>query len=372
MSGRNFWTVMAAVSAFSAVGSFAQPNAPTTPDLPCTTAEGAEEVAIPAEDGFVKIFNGVDMKGWWNNCRTEDAASDRANGGILRADPANQAIYTQQRQNGGGSMLTSNKKWGNHEIIVELWPTFGNDAGLFHRTTAAGKGYQTVIDYKPNNCIGGSYPQEMESVGSLFYNCSYFFGNSGTELKGGTGNANVNRATFNWANMWDPAGWNEMRVKIYGNPPKHQAFLRKVGVTEWTMVTDVTWPQAYANVVGTSGFLAFQIHYGNYWNKSGKGNWYRNIRVRPLEANGNPVPTKVGMVRSAKQDVFSATGSALTGWLEKDFHVTVRDLRGKVLESFPAKAGTLNHTFSTAVPKGMLVVELKSGAEVRTSRVLPL
>lgn len=364
-----------AVSAAMVMGALdlqAQPNAPTTPDLPCTQAEGAEEVAIPAEDGFVKIFNGTDLKGWWNNCKTEDAASDRANGGILRADPANQAIYTHQRQNGGGSMLTSNKKWGNHEIILELWPNFGNDAGLFHRTNAAGKAYQTVIDYKPNNCIGGSYPQEMESVGSLFYNCSYFFGNNGTELRNGTGNANVDRNSFKWADMWDPAGWNELRVKIFGNPPTHQAFMRKVGVTEWTKVTDVKWPQSYANVVGATGFIAFQIHYGAYWNKTGKGNWYRNIRIRPLDNAGVPIPSKVRMVRGSRQDAFSASGSALTGWLEKDFQVTVRDLHGRVIESFPAKAGTLRHAFTGSVPKGMLLVELKSGAEVRVSRVLPL
>lgn len=369
MVGRNFFMVIAVLGS---VNSFAQPAPPTTPDLPCQAAEGADEVAIPDVDGFVKIFNGTDLTGWWNNCKTEDAASDRAKGGIMRADPANKAIYTMQRSNGGGSMLTTNKKWGNHEIILELWPSFGDDAGLFHRTTAAGKGYQTVIDYKPNNCIGGSYPQEMESVGNLFYNCSYFFGANGTTLKAGTGDAKVDRSTFKWENMWDAAGWNELRVKIYGNPPTHQAYMRKVGVTEWTMVTNVKWPQAYANVVGTTGYLAFQIHYGSYWDKSGKGNWYRNIRVRPLDDAGNPLISKVGIIKSGTDASFSASSSVLSGWLDKDYLVTVRDITGKTVESFPAKTGSLNHTFSKNPPQGMLLVELRSGAESRSFRVLPL
>lgn len=371
MVGHKFFMMVAVLGS---VNAFAQPAAPTTPDLPCQAAAGTDDVAIPDTGGFVKIFNGTDLKGWWNNCKTEDAASDRAKGGIMRVDPVNKAIYTMQRSNGGGSMLTTNKKWGNHEIVMELWPSFGDDAGLFHRTTAEGKGYQTVIDYKPNNCIGGSYPQEMESVGNLFYNCSYFFGANGTTLKAGTGNAQVDRSTFKWENMWDAAGWNELRVKIYGNPPTHQAFMRKVGIAEWTMVTNVKWPKAYADVVGLTGYLAFQIHYGSYWDKSGKGNWYRNIRVRPLDDQGNPPPVvvKLGIIKSGRDASISAAASVLSGWLDKNYTVTVRNLSGKVMESFQANAGILNHAFAKSVPQGMLLVELRAGADVHTLRILPL
>jgi hypothetical protein len=365
--------VLAMIATAGAVAVFSQPTAPTTADLPCQAAAGTEEVLIPADSGFVSIFNGTDLKGWWNNCKTEDAQANRQSGGIFRADPVAKAIYSNQRSGGGGSMLVTNHKWGNHEIILELWPDFGNDAGLFHRTNAAGKAYQTVLDYKPNNCIGGSYPQEMESVtGQLFYNCSYFFaGSETTPIKAGTGDAKVDRTKFNWTQMWDPDGWNQLRVKMFGTPPRHQSWMRKSETDPWTLVLDVTWPTVYTNAVGQTGAIGFQIHYGSYWNANSKGNWYRNLRVRELDNNGNPLVTSAAARRTAPELRLAAGSASLSGWLDKAYQVTVRDLSGRKVESFHAAAGAMQHGFGAGAAKGMLLVELRSGAETRALRVVP-
>ena len=181
--------VLAGLIAAAASAVNAQPGpVPATAEAPCVDNAGTDDVSIPGDSGFVSIFNGTDLKGWWNNCHGEDANhSNSTKGGIYKVDPALHAIYTQQRATApGGSALCTNKKYGNQEIILEYWADFGNDAGIYHRTTEQVYAYQTVLDYKADNCIGGSYPQEMENQGASFYNCSYKFGGSETSPFTGT------------------------------------------------------------------------------------------------------------------------------------------------------------------------------------------
>jgi hypothetical protein len=323
----------------------------------------------------VSIFNGTDLKGWWNNCHGEDANHNNSTkGGIYKVDPTIHAIYTQQRATApGGSALCTNKKYGNQEIILEYWADFGNDAGIYHRTTDQVYAYQTVLDYKADNCIGGSYPQEMENQGALFYNCSYKFGGSETAPFTGTqGNAGItDKSTLVPADMFDPNGWNELRVKIFGNPPKHQAWMRKVGSTKWVKTLDVTWPSYYNKVITATGYTALQVHGNGYWNKTTLGDWYRNIRVRELDANGNPVATRLN-VRSEAKNGLSATSGGLHGWLDKDYDVVVTDLQGKTVDRFKAKAGKVDHGFSIAGHQGVLLVQMTAGSERHLIRALPL
>lgn len=368
------------VSALGAAAVFAQPGAvPSSTEAPCQDAAGTDSVAIPMDSGFVSIFNGTDLKGWWNNCHGEDANhSNTTKGGIYKADATLHAIYSQQRATTpGGSALCTNKKYGNQEIILEYWADFGNDAGIYHRTTDKVYAYQTVLDYKPDNCIGGSYPQEMENAGSPFYNCSYKFGASETAPFSGTqGNAGIaNKATLVQADMYDPNGWNELRTKVWGNPPHHQAWMRKLGGTKWIQTLDVTWPNFYTAVITSPvGYTALQVHGNGYWNKTLLGDWYRNIRVRELDANGAPIipPTTASIPRLNEAVKVSATPAGLSGWLDRDYAVKVADLSGKVVDAFTARQGTFAHAFAKGAPKGIAFVRLTAGAHSWVVRAVPL
>lgn len=367
----------AAILFCGALEAFSQspPPEPTTPELPCQAAAGTDDVSAPLDSGFVSIFNGKDLKGWWNNCNGEDANHlVSSGGGVYKVDPVAKAIYTQQRATGpGGSALCTNKKYGNQEIIVEYWADFGNDAGIYHRTTDKAIAYQTVIDYKQGNCVGGSYPQEMESVvpNSVFYNCAYWFSGSETgAFSGSVGNAGItNKASLVQADMYDPNGWNELRVKIYGNPPRHQAWMRKLGGANWVQTLDVTWPAGYGKVVSQTGYTAIQVHGNGYWNKTKVGDWYRNIRVRELDNSGAPLVTTSARFQPKTGAYFSANRAGLYGWLEKDYQIKVTDINGKILESFHAGAGDISHSFGNKRPQGMLFIEMKAGAETRILRI---
>lgn len=360
----------------TAACAFAQPAAvPMTAEAPCQDAPGADDVSVPMDSGFVSIFNGTDLKGWWNNCHGEDANhSNTTKGGIYKVDPAVKAIYTQQRATApGGSALCSNKKYGNQEVIMDYWADFGNDAGIYHRTTEGAVAYQTVIDYKPDNCIGGSYPQEMENQGSPFYNCSYKFGGSETgAFAGSQGNAGISdKSTLVQSDMYDPNGWNEIRTKVFGNPPKHQAWMRKPGKA-WIKTLEVTWPASFGKAVSATGYTALQVHGNGYWLKTTGGNWYRNIRVRELDNTGNPIiPTRLHASRASGNGL-NATSTGLTGWLDREYDIRVTDLNGRLVESFHARAGAIDRSFRNAGGAGMLLVHLDSPQGGRVLRVVPL
>lgn len=277
------------ILALGAALAFGQPDAPATADIPCQASAGTDAAAAsPDKEGFTTLFDGTSFKGWWHNCSSEDAQANRKSGGVWKVDPKLHAIYSNQRGKGEGSMLMTNRKFGNHEIILEVWPQWGNDAGIFHRTTAAGKSFQTVIDYYDTACVGGTWPQEYENLGE-FYQCSYWFHTESEIMAGTVQPVGIDYRKFTKSRFWDPDGWNDIRVKMWDSPPKHQVWIRKHGAAKWTQVLDTVWPSAFAGV-DTTGHIALQVHYGTYWNPAGKGNWYRNIRIRELDAKGNPRP----------------------------------------------------------------------------------
>lgn len=370
-----FRKILATMVLLGATQGFSQspPAIPTTADAPCQDKPGTDDVSVALDSGFVSIFNGVDFKGWWNNCHGEDANHlNSSGGGIYKVDPVAKAMYTQQRATGpGGSALCTNKKYGNQEVILEYWADFGNDAGLYNRTADNAKAYQTVIDYKDKNCIGGSYPQEM---GYLFYNCSYKFGASETApFSGVQGDAGItDKSTLVPGDMYNPNGWNELRVKIYGNPPKHDAWMRKLGGTKWVKTLQVQWPASYMQDLGPTGYTAIQVHGNGYWNRTTVGNWYRNIRVRELDNTGNPIiTTKTASFNSRLPMHLTVTAAGMIGWLERDYDITVTDLSGKVVETFHAKSGDFNHSFRSGPVQGVTLVHLKSDLDSRVIRAVP-
>src|SRR5688572_5635156 len=132
----------------TAANLYAQPDAPTSADIPCQENAGQDAASTqPDSEGFISLFDGASFKGWWHNCKSEDSGPNRQQGGVWRVDTAEHALYSNQRGLGEGSLLLTNKKYGNQEIILDYWPEWKNDAGVFHRTNDAGASFQTIIDY---------------------------------------------------------------------------------------------------------------------------------------------------------------------------------------------------------------------------------
>lgn len=301
----------------------AQPPAPTTAltnracdSGPILTGGKPDTLdSAPDAEGFVSLFNGKNLKGWWENCGSTHSSADRTQGGIWVADSAQGVLYAAQNANGAGSLLSTNTAYGHYELVFDIWPTFGNDAGIFNRCTANGRTWQSGLDYIRNSSIGGSYSENGWSPTTINED-PFKFGdtyNNPTVDSWTTFTAGMNPTSFgcspggclssDFTKVWNVNGWNQVRIKFYG------------GLTQGSQVTMETWLRKAQNpeapwvpmykaskaIVTPAGPIAIQIHGGTTMWKAGAINAYRNIKIRALKEDGSPLVTPVAVMGGAKK-----------------------------------------------------------------------
>lgn len=390
-----------AFAGMSSTSTEAQPRAPLTGvNAACAsgpilaggqpdTLSGLE--AAPDDSGFVSLFNGKNLKGWWEGCGSTHSDLDKTNGGIWLVDSVNGLLFANQNPNGAGSVLMTNKSYGNYELIFDLWPSFGNDAGVFNRVTASGSCYQTGIDYLANSSVGGVYFEGGYAGGASRNYDPYVFGaNKATITIGTNSNANNRLDTItkrfadptafgcpatgcgpaNWTAIWDTGGWNQMRVRFFGGGTSASdkvhnfADIRRLGSTKWIpTIRDSVQYATPANPIG------LQIHGTKAQWGNANGNWYRNIRIRPLDVSGNPVPVFASARVSAPR--LKWINGSLSGDIAEPYRLTVRDLKGNVIARF-AGDGSAPMRHRVAHAAGLLLLELKTARGVERGRVFAL
>jgi hypothetical protein len=393
--------VVGAVSAFSA---WAQPTpAPTTGDLACkelADVVGSDTVvSVPDADGYFSLFDGT-FKGWFQSCKTGHSNGSTV-GAIFRIGQADgkPAIYTTQRGSNTGGLMMTNKKFLNYEINFQTWPDYGNDAGLFNRTPINGRCFQTVLDYIGGAAVGGSWG-EGGFPGRDWRPFSFVGAENTIAIPGLTVGGELNNWTqitqklkattepnlpcpttgctqTEWRALWDMDGWNEWKIQFYGGSGNgtgnvhNKTWFRKMGATVWVpVIQDTTFNQEAV----PAGFIGLQVHGGGRFGGT-KGTWYRNIRWKPLDDKGVPVPqtptTAAKYLNPIDRVKFSlsADASALTGKIDQDYEITVKNAEGKTLESFSGKAGNLNHAFTTEA-RGVLFLSIKTARSVESFSVV--
>lgn len=340
-------------------------NAPCE-DGPKMAGGKPETVGTPLDSGFVSLFNGVDLKGWWENCNAH--TSDKAKAGIWIVDPSSHILYSMQ-ENGNGGLLMTNESFDNYELVMDLWPTFGNDAGIFNRSTRNGVCWQTGLDYIKGSGVGGSYNEAGWLPGATINDDPVRF-NDTPENPAVTTWTDFTKsfapASFgcspggcvsaDWDKVWDANGWNQIRVKFYdgltaGREVHMKTWLRKAGSPTWVPIYDAK--QARTTPAAP---LALQMHAGDKW-KAGAGNLYRNIKIHKLDMNGEPLPpTPLGPDgRALHAPPLRLEGEYIAGYLDGDWTVELRDIHGRSLETFRAE-GTLRRPLPPGA-EGILLVK---------------
>jgi hypothetical protein len=385
----------ASISVFSA---WAQPTpAPTTGDLACKEESAIVPtdtvVSAPDDDGYLNLFDGT-FKGWFQSCKTGHSSSNRSQGAIFRLGTADgkPAIYSTQRGSSGGVMMT-NKKFANYEILIDFWPDYGNDGGLFNRTTIDGVCFQTVLDYIGGGSVGGMWAEAGYSGNSRdfrpwTYNGESSLGISGTyswttttqKLKAST-EPNIPCAASgctqaDYLKLWDVDGWNQIKVQFYaglksGSAVHMKSWFKKPADKVWVpIIQDTT-----LNYPTPAGYIGLQVHGGGRFGGP-KGNWYRTIKWKPIdEKDGKPLPGYEGGVSSNRPGVaapdfkLTASASVITGTIDKDYSITVRDISGRKLETFSGKAGAVEHPIATSA-LGVLFLDIKTASGVQSARVV--
>ncbi|HKP95652.1 MAG TPA: family 16 glycoside hydrolase [Fibrobacteria bacterium] len=409
--------IVLAVGALAVPPSWAQPAKPNSAEYLCFKGLPAEEVASTLKDdeGFTPLFNGKDWTGLWQDCQSVHS-NDKVNGAIWMIDTANAAIFSTQRGASTGGLLLTKKKYGNYEVQFDIWPSFGNDAGFFNRTTANGTCYQTVMDYILGASFLGTYP-EAGYQGSHDFRPSIFTSPTDPKQMSTTGNDNINNPSFggsggwtkwtanktkapwlglptatdlgcaatgcvaaDWNRLWSFDGWNQVRIKFYGGTAAGtgkihmQSFFRKLGATQWVPV----WADSIAKIDPPS-YIGLQVHGGGRFGGA-NGNWYKNYRLRELDNEGKPVNQGTPVVaanvktqRNAAAPEYSLTAAfgVLAGTIDADHTITVRDMTGRELERFSGHAGSVNYAF-TSESYGLLMLDIKTAkgaAHQRVSRI---
>ena len=322
------------------------------------------------------MFDGKDLRGWWEDCIVSHSSRDRVNGGIWFADSNQGILYSKQNENGAGSMLATNRTFGNYELVFDFWPTFGNDAGLFNRTTPEGKSWQTSLDYIEGSGIGGGYsengwsPININDDPFLFVDTyenpaiTTWTAFTSAQDPAAFGCSAEGCTSPDFTRVWNTQGWNQLRVKFYG------------GLAAGTQVTMETWmrkvqspPAAwvpiYRNsrpVVTPAGFIAFQIHGGPEKWKPGAINLYRDIKVRELQDDGTPsLPIGVRRTGSANPPApkgIALAGDRLYGQVWADTEIIIRNASGTELDRFRVDAGRFERSLRRNA-FGLLLIELR-------------
>ena len=177
----------------------------------------------------------IEVSGWHVS-----RSASHGTGGLWRLE--NGIISGTQDRPGNGGILLSDESFEDVEVSLEFSIDAGVDSGLFLRSSEKGEAYQVMLDHVPGGSIGGIWGEALP------------------------GNLSVPSSST----MWDPAGWNALRARIRGQPPRIEVWLNEVKVTDFR---DTISRRA-------SGSIGLQVHGGG--NLTGKWARFRAVSVTRL------------------------------------------------------------------------------------------
>lgn len=216
--------------------------ASTPEDQPQTAAGPAAGEAGADEAGWVSIFNGETLAGWE---RHMDLPGDDVGG---KWEVEDRAIVGDQDPPGHGGFLVTTERYGDFELALETQLDYPVDSGIFLRVGPDGKSHQVTLDYREGGDIGAIYlPWTQAGV----------------------------HANPDGIEQFNESDWNDVRIRIEGEPSRIQFWLNGELVTDFQHTDETT------RGVPREGFIGLQVHPGESY-EAGKKVRFRNIRVRPL------------------------------------------------------------------------------------------
>jgi hypothetical protein len=238
------------------------PGLRPVPDYRGLTADPPAPV-VP--DGFTPIFNGRDLSGWH--------VSKTARHGVTPDfHVAHGMILGTQQPLGGGGLLLTDGRYRNFELHMEVKPDWGNDSGIFFRTTEEGVAYQITMDYLP----GGSMGRLIGEGGIQGTVETSPVAAAGQPAQAPPATQAGGQTTDPGMAAWKREDWNTVRVRIQGAAPRATVWIND------QQVTDVRDSANHAFGGMEDGPIAIQIHGGTpRWQPGGFWRW-RNIAIREL------------------------------------------------------------------------------------------
>jgi hypothetical protein len=209
---------------------------------------------LSAQDPFVPLFNGKDLKGWHVSRTSHQGTTPD----FFVEDGA---IVVKQSPYGQGGVLLTDKQYKNFELYIEVKIDSFCNGGIFIRSTESGQAYQVELA-NPGNT--GALFGEMLRISKPAYP------------------ENINA-------VWKVNEWNAFRIRMTGDVPT---------ITLWindTLMWEVSQPKNDFTAGATEGMIGLQSHWtaqylpteGGFnmpgaW-RPGAAHRFRNIRIRELK-----------------------------------------------------------------------------------------
>jgi len=179
----------------------------------------------------------------------------------------------------------TDRSYRNFELYMEVKPDWGNDSGIFLRSTESGAAYQVTMDFLPNGSMGNVIAEggmQLAANAGRARGAGARAGGAGRQ--GGTpagppppppGFGEGNQATAAWVKAWKRDDWNAVRVRMVGDVPHVTVWFNDVQITDFTDTAN----SAIGGI--TEGPIAIQVHGAARWVPGGFWRW-RNIGIREL------------------------------------------------------------------------------------------
>lgn len=217
----------------------------TLAPLPAYAADGLE---AEEEQGFVPLFDGKSLDGWW----VHTGVPKFHVGGKWEA--VDGMLVGQQDPPGKGGFLATKKKFEDFVIRLEVNMDLPSDSGVFLRMGEDGKSHQVTLDNRPDGQFGRIYlPWTQSSV----HDCP------------------------DGIKSFKQDAWNDVEIRIEGEPARIRFWLNG------NLVTDFQHTEETTRGVPPSGYVALQVHPTvenmKHFEEGNKVR-FRNIRIRPLNA----------------------------------------------------------------------------------------
>jgi hypothetical protein len=278
-------------------------------------------------DGFVSLFDGKTLDGWFATPRTYGAmwpGGPTVQEAYPHAFPADYneqaakhpAVWTVEdgaivgRQDspgsGWGGYLVTEKMYDDFELTFEANPDWPADTGIMLRKKAhTFHGFQVLLDHRQSGSIGGFYGNGISGFHAVPFALDLVRDSAGNPVGLGPDNPETSVEPFKQSKLdllieagriedflaaWKFQGWNAFRIRIAGAKPQCTVWINGV-LTASIDLAKMTFPNydadAVAAFLGPKGHIAFEVHDNDgmlkegRWGKAAACRW-RNIRIKEL------------------------------------------------------------------------------------------
>ena len=190
-------------------------------------------------------------------------------------------IGVRERPGKGGFLFTDKDTYKDFELVMEVKTDYGCDSGIHLRDVSdgeseSGDGYQCCLDYAPNFTFGGFYYKAAKEEFKFWRESWPFVFKDEKDIKENQYKNDKNKMWISpdeWTKVFNPNSWNQIRIRIEGEPAQYQCWINGVKAVEYQC--EKSWNKG-------EGKIGMQIINDPNWREGGKIH-FRNIQVRELK-----------------------------------------------------------------------------------------